>query len=74
MTVNVRFEKALQSANPVHALRQVAHNMLEEGTTRDALLNQFEQTRLQLRAENREADEDTVLDVMDFLTGWCSPT
>jgi hypothetical protein len=26
-----------------------------------------------LRQAGREADEDMVMDVMDFLMGWCSP-
>ena len=26
-----------------------------------------------MREANRETDEDVVLEVMDFLTGWCSP-
>jgi hypothetical protein len=26
-----------------------------------------------LRQADREADEDAITDVMDFLVGWCSP-
>jgi hypothetical protein len=26
-----------------------------------------------LRQDGRETDEDAVMDVFDFLTGWCSP-
>lgn len=28
---------------------------------------------LHLRGSEREADEDKVTDVMDFIVGWCSP-
>jgi hypothetical protein len=29
--------------------------------------------RQQLRQAASEAEEDTVMDVMDFLVGWCNP-
>jgi hypothetical protein len=33
----------------------------------------FEKARQFLREADREKDEDAVMDVMDFLLGWCSP-
>ena len=43
------------------------------GIGREPLLGKFEEVRQQLRREDREADEDAVMDVLEFLTGWCSP-
>jgi hypothetical protein len=36
-------------------------------------LEGLEELRFELREEGREDAEDTVLDVMDFITGWSSP-
>jgi hypothetical protein len=67
------FEAALHSADPVKQLRELAIERLKKGQAREVVLADFEQVRQQLRAANREKDEDVVMDVMDFLSGWCSP-
>jgi hypothetical protein len=46
---------------------------MTEGQSRHAILQLFEGARQELRKADREADEDAVTDVMDFLVGWCSP-
>lgn len=73
MTLNKRFEKALGSSNTVEALRSLVLELSQEGFDKAAILEFFEQERQQLRAAHRETDEDAVMDVMDFLVGWCSP-
>ncbi|MCI0691507.1 hypothetical protein L0337_05805 [candidate division KSB1 bacterium] len=73
MTLNKRFEKALGSPNPVEALRSLVLELSQEGSGKATILEFFEQERQRLRATHREADEDAVMDVMDFLVGWCSP-
>ena len=67
------FEKALRSNDRVAALRRLAQNLLDEGRSPEVVQAEFEQARQQLRDEGREDEEDAVMDVMDFLTGWCSP-
>lgn len=54
-------------------IRGYAAALLDTGYPRDALYGDFERARavLQGRGAPEEA-EDTVLDVMDFLTGFCS--
>jgi hypothetical protein len=47
--------------------------MLRTGRTHDEVLADFEAVRSQLRDAGRKADEDAVVDVMDFIVGWCSP-
>src|SRR5262245_3390139 len=71
--IDPAFEQALRSGEPVAGLRQLATEQLGQGLTREEVLARFEQVRQQLRSADREEDEDAVLDVMDFLVGWCSP-
>jgi hypothetical protein len=71
--IDQRIEKALQSNEPVNELRTVVLNLFADGLTREAVLDLFERARQQLRQADRETEEDAVMDVMDFLVGWCSP-
>jgi len=66
-------ESALASEHPLDALSAEMKRLLTEGWTRDALLALLEEFRERLRVQHREADEDVVLEVMDFLAGWASP-
>ena len=67
------FGSAIIAPNPLEQLRQVVMGLLDQGYSPEELLVQLEKYRDTLRAAERETDEDVVLDVMDFLTGWCSP-
>jgi hypothetical protein len=71
--IDERIEQALRSSEPIGKLRTLAVNLLADGHTRDTIVDLFERARQQLRQADREADEETVVDVMDFLVGWCSP-
>jgi hypothetical protein len=66
-------DTALSSKDPLLAVRVVAQAELAKGSSREALLKQLEQYRQLLQAQDRERDEDIVLEVMDQLTGFCSP-
>ena len=71
--VDEHIEPALRSSEPVKELRTVVLHLLADGQTRVAILEWLERARQQLRQAERETDEDAVMDVMDFLVGWCSP-
>ncbi len=43
------------------------------GASREQLMAQLERLRADLRGVDREQDDDLVLEVMDFVSGWCSP-
>lgn len=73
MAVDLRIEAALRTSDRVRELRRLAQQLLDEGSTLEQLCHQFEHLRQELRAAGREDDEDAVMDVMDFLGGWCSP-
>ena len=40
---------------------------------RREVLGQLESLRIELRGSERGDEEDVVLDVMDFVSGWSSP-
>jgi hypothetical protein len=54
-------------------LRDVVTELLAAGADRARVQEQLEAFRVRLQEQDREDDEDTVLDVLDFVTGWCSP-
>lgn len=63
------FQTTLKYPNPAEELRSVVENLMRSGHETTDLLTELEWLRTQLS----EDEEDYVLDVMDFLTGWCSP-
>jgi hypothetical protein len=54
-------------------LRDMARDALAQGYDRDALIEDFERVRARLDEQGEEEREDAVMEVMDFLYGWCSP-
>ena len=67
------YEEALASSNPVERLRDAVARELDGGADRDVVYRALDELRLDLRRSGEETEEDAVMDVMDFLTGWCSP-
>jgi hypothetical protein len=70
--VQESLEQALRSSEPVSELRALAVRLFAEGQTNEAVLA-FEAARQRLWEEQREADEEAVMEGMDFLVGWCAP-
>jgi hypothetical protein len=68
-----QFEKALQGGQPTTCLREVVRGLLAQGYTRQTVLDELETFRRLLQQSGRLEDEDVVLEVLDFLAGWCSP-
>jgi hypothetical protein len=67
------FENAVQTGASNRALWEIAARLLDAGTTHDELYSELEVLMLRLRSEGREADEDRIMDVMDYVVGWCGP-
>ena len=65
-------QDALGTEQPALSLRESIKSMLAEGTDRDVLSNELRDLSLKLREQDREPEEDVILDVLDFLTGWTS--
>ena len=69
-----QFDEALRSADPIGQLYEHVRGLLASGHERDALYAEMQRYVVdELRAANRDEDEDVVLDVMDYLVGWCGP-
>jgi hypothetical protein len=73
MDVQSRFEQEFGYDQPMLRLRAEVEQLLIEGYDRDLPYSQLDAFRSVLLASGRDADDDVVLEVMDFLTGWCSP-
>jgi hypothetical protein len=73
MTFEENLDQALHAPDRLNSLRSLAITLLSQGQGRVAVLKMFEGARQRLRQAGREAEEDAVMDVMDFVTGWCSP-
>ncbi|HEY8598603.1 MAG TPA: hypothetical protein VIL85_09245 [Thermomicrobiales bacterium] len=73
MQIDEQFDAALHSPQPLMQLRATVSALLDQDWTRDELLEQLELFRETLSTDGRDQDEDTVLEAMDFLVGWCSP-
>jgi len=67
------FEKAIDTSEPTNSLRKSIVILRNDGFTPEELQVKLELFRKKLLTENREDDDDVVLDVLDFLVGWCSP-
>lgn len=69
----VAFHGALHSSEPVMRMRDLVRAELEHDVSRREVLGQLESLRIELRGSGRGGEEDVVLDVMDFVSGWSSP-
>lgn len=68
------YRGALDSNRPLAALRDVVeHELHDRHADREIVLSELEALRGDLRQAGREDAEDVVLEVMDFVVGWCSP-
>ena len=54
-------------------LRQFARERLDAGYPNDQLYTDFMSAYEVVSERDDEEREDALLDVMDFLTGWCAP-
>lgn len=66
-------ERAVSAENPVGALTAIAANMRDNGANQQQVYDVFMEFMLVLRAENRQSEEDSVGDVLDYIWGWCGP-
>ena len=72
MNLTSQFEAALQTDQPSARLRQFVLDLAAEGYSPPAVLELFEAFRAVLQSNDREAEEDLVLETMDAIVGWCS--
>jgi hypothetical protein len=63
-------EDALKQSDPVIQLKSAVKDMIVDGYNREDIIDEFELLRKEL---SDETEENVVLDIMDFVVGWCSP-
>ena len=72
-TLADRVEATLKMSDPTAALVALIKELFTERLDAGQILGVLEGSRAQLRRDDREADEDVVMEVMDRLVGWCNP-
>jgi hypothetical protein len=55
-------------------LSDTVSELIERGADREELRARLETFHVELSSAGREADDDVVLEVLDFLTGWRNPS
>lgn len=72
-TFQGRLEDALKTQDKHQGLVAYANELLAGRYNEGQVLGILEAFREHLREQDRESDEDAVMDVMDRLVGWCAP-
>ena len=72
-TINDKIVQILNSSKTheevLSALRALVEKLRKEGETKEAILARMQE----LRSSVSDEQEDILLEIMDFLAGWCSP-
>lgn len=64
------FDEALKQENKMLSLRDAIVRLRSEGVDKQILISELEKYYVETDVE---ADKDALTDVLDFLTGFCSP-
>jgi hypothetical protein len=72
VNVDKRIEGAL--AGEATALRSLVASLRGEGLSKQQIAAAYYEAFQQLQQAGRQADADAIADVLDVLTGWCSPS
>ncbi len=68
-----RLEAALGGRDPVSSAYDLAVKFRDSGMPQDRLFRIFDTVRARHRDDTDESRYDAVMDVLDFIGGWCSP-
>lgn len=69
-----RFHTALHTEQPFEALCAIVHELQTEGYQPSTILKIFEYIRTNLNTIADQRIDDLLLDTMDTIVGWCSPS
>ncbi|WP_217699010.1 hypothetical protein [Prosthecobacter debontii] len=69
-----RLENALQDSEPSRAVHALAIALRDEGMSQIEMHQLFDEFRAKHANDTDETYYDAVLDSMDFIVGWCSPS
>lgn len=73
MEIRSQIEAILQGENSDKDLYEMVKQLIAECHPKEVLLKQFEELHLDLMPAGKEKEDDIILDIMDYLAGWCSP-
>jgi hypothetical protein len=65
--------RSFKSKQGALASRAIAVSLIDDGLSKESLMDHLKGFRTEFRASGDADAEDIVLEVMDFLAGWCSP-
>ena len=68
----LRFEAALQAADPTAALGRLAEELKAEGMSQRLMYDLFREYFVRVQDQGDEASYDPIADTMDRVSGWCS--
>jgi hypothetical protein len=71
--IDLRIEHAAASASPNESLHALAEDLRDGGMGQDELLSRYDRPLQQHRSDPDETIWDAIADVMDFISGYCSP-
>ena len=72
MTPSERLDSALSTRDPFASALKLAATLKSEGLTQNQLHRVFNQAR-DVCHDTEGPKYDAILDVLDYITGWCSP-
>ena len=73
MNFENEIEKGLASEAPFLHLRSFLQELLDSGESKEKVLQSLAEYRKKLLLPNQEKEDDMLLDMMDYVAGWCSP-
>ncbi|WP_137940449.1 hypothetical protein [Chitinivorax sp. B] len=59
---------AMDAVNPALCLRTLIEGQISKGVSKEVIRNELES----LRKGSSDLEEDVILEVLDFLDGWCN--
>jgi hypothetical protein len=71
--ISTRFDNALIEPSPSVALLTLAEALKSEGMSQQEMYRLFNEHRARHEHDKDETCYNAILDVMDFIVGWCSP-
>lgn len=74
MSANDLLAQALTSASPAAAALDIAIQLRDEGMTQTELLALYNRFRERHASDIDETCYNAILDTMDIISGWCSPS
>ena len=73
-SISARMENAVQASSPTNALADLASALKAEGMSQFEMYRLFDEYRAKHQSDADETRCDAILDTMDVIVGWCSPT